>query len=201
MYSFLIDRFELMLKENGISARKFSKETGISQAAITKWRKGTTPNNENLKIISDYFKKPVSFFIKSDKYNSSLDNDFQNNEQNEQIVKIIQNNIIDKLTRKVEDIIGTNFVVKMPDESMVPLINKDDYVYCENAVPVKTNDIVAVRFIDGEITVRKFVRIASGFDLIPENNNYPLSSYQYDQIEKLPRILGVAFNFMRNIYD
>lgn len=47
--------FEIM-KERGLTAYRVSKDTGISQASITDWRKGRSkPKIDKLKILAEYF--------------------------------------------------------------------------------------------------------------------------------------------------
>lgn len=56
-----IEKFEKLLKEKNITAYKFSQDTGISESAISRWRKGTNPNLSSVISVSDYFKVPVDY--------------------------------------------------------------------------------------------------------------------------------------------
>ena len=52
----MYDRFELLLRESGITAYKVAKATGISTATLTSWKQGAyTPKNEKLQRIAAYF--------------------------------------------------------------------------------------------------------------------------------------------------
>lgn len=60
MYS----RFEELLEKHGVTPYKVSKETGISQATLSDWKKGkTTPKQDKLQIIADYFNVPLSYLL------------------------------------------------------------------------------------------------------------------------------------------
>lgn len=52
----MYDRFEVLLKERGISAYKVAQETGVSTATLTSWKQGKyTPKLSKLLKIADYF--------------------------------------------------------------------------------------------------------------------------------------------------
>lgn len=58
------DKLKTLVEESGKSVYKISKDTGISQTAIAGWLDGKyTPKLENLKILSEYFDVPLSYFI------------------------------------------------------------------------------------------------------------------------------------------
>ncbi len=53
--------FEALLKERGITAYKVAKETGISTATLTDWKKGrSTPKTDKMQKIADYLGVPLS---------------------------------------------------------------------------------------------------------------------------------------------
>ena len=52
-----------LMESAGITAYKMSKDTGIPQAVIGRWKKGERlPSNENLRKIADYFLFLPTFF-------------------------------------------------------------------------------------------------------------------------------------------
>ena len=52
----MYERFETLLRENGITAYKLAKDTGISTATLTSWKQGAyTPKNDKLQRIAAYF--------------------------------------------------------------------------------------------------------------------------------------------------
>lgn len=56
--------FEKLLKDSGITAYKVSKETGISTATLTSWKKGNyTPKADKLQKIADYFGVSMEYLL------------------------------------------------------------------------------------------------------------------------------------------
>lgn len=56
--------FEKLLNERGVTAYKVSKETGISTATLTDWKKGRSqPKADKLQQIADYFKVSVDYLL------------------------------------------------------------------------------------------------------------------------------------------
>lgn len=50
------ERIESLIKRENISAYKLGKDTGISTASLTDWKKGrSSPKLDKLKMIADYF--------------------------------------------------------------------------------------------------------------------------------------------------
>lgn len=59
----MYERIERLMKANGLSAYKLSKETGIPQTTLGSWKlRKVSPNMENLQKLSDYFDVPIGFF-------------------------------------------------------------------------------------------------------------------------------------------
>ncbi|NLT48392.1 MAG: helix-turn-helix transcriptional regulator [Clostridiales bacterium] len=58
--------FKKLLRENGVSSYRVSKETGISQATLSDWKRGRSiPKLDKLQKIADYFKVPIDKLINS----------------------------------------------------------------------------------------------------------------------------------------
>lgn len=56
-------KFEELLVKNDVTAYRVSKETGISTATLTDWKKGrSTPKADKLQKIADYFGVTVDYF-------------------------------------------------------------------------------------------------------------------------------------------
>ena len=55
------------LANKGITAYKISKDTGISQTAISKWKKGEQyPTADKLKILTDYLGVTCDYLLKGE---------------------------------------------------------------------------------------------------------------------------------------
>lgn len=56
--------FERLLKQTGVTAYRVSKETGIGASTFSDWKKGrSTPKQEKLQKIADYFGVTVDFLM------------------------------------------------------------------------------------------------------------------------------------------
>ena len=54
--------FDNLCKERGVTPYQVSKETGVSTATLSSWKKGRyTPKDEKLQKIADYFGVPVEY--------------------------------------------------------------------------------------------------------------------------------------------
>lgn len=59
----MYEKFEVLLKQNDKSAFRVAKDTGISTATLSSWKRGDyTPKMDKIKIIADYFGVPLSYF-------------------------------------------------------------------------------------------------------------------------------------------
>jgi toxin-antitoxin system, antitoxin component, xre family (fragment) len=60
----MYEKIEKLLKKHGITAYALSKDTGISTAAMTDYKKGRSkPSVDTLKKIADYFGVTVDYFL------------------------------------------------------------------------------------------------------------------------------------------
>ena len=60
--------FEALLEKNNETPYKVAKETGVSTATLTEWKKGTyEPKIEKLMLIADHFGVPVTVFLDAKK--------------------------------------------------------------------------------------------------------------------------------------
>lgn len=56
-------RFCDAMRKTGVSMYQVSKETGIAQSTISRWKnQNSTPNLKTVKILADYFNVPTSYF-------------------------------------------------------------------------------------------------------------------------------------------
>lgn len=61
------DIFSNLLQKNNISTSQLSKETGISEAVLSKWKNGKTkPNYDNIKKLSQFFNVSISYLFEVD---------------------------------------------------------------------------------------------------------------------------------------
>lgn len=60
--------FERLLNEHGVTAYKVAKETGLTTATLSNWKKGRyTPKQDKLQKIADYFSVPLEYLMTGQK--------------------------------------------------------------------------------------------------------------------------------------
>ncbi len=60
----MYEKFAELLEENDVTSYQVAKDTGISTATLSAWKKGIyKPKLDKLKAIADYFNKPVTYFL------------------------------------------------------------------------------------------------------------------------------------------
>lgn len=58
----MYERFELLLKQHGLTAYRVAKETGITTVTLTNWKKGKyTPKRDKMEILANFFGVSVDF--------------------------------------------------------------------------------------------------------------------------------------------
>lgn len=65
------DIFCDLCRENMTTPNAVTKAIGLSNAAASKWKKGSVPNSDTIKLIADYFGKNVSYFYQSDSFSGN----------------------------------------------------------------------------------------------------------------------------------
>lgn len=63
----MYERFEILLKENNVTAYEVSKATNIARATLTNWKKGKyTPKIDKIQKIADYFHVSAEWLLGRD---------------------------------------------------------------------------------------------------------------------------------------
>lgn len=64
----MYEKFEKLLNERGLTPYRVHKDTGVSQATLSDWKRGrSTPKVDKLQILANYFDVPVTYFLDSNK--------------------------------------------------------------------------------------------------------------------------------------
>lgn len=60
----MYENFEQLLQRNGVTSYKVSKETGVTQTALSNWKSGrSTPTTKTLQKIADYFGVTIDYLL------------------------------------------------------------------------------------------------------------------------------------------
>lgn len=174
-------KFKMLMDENHVSAYQVSKDTGISQATLSSWKKGRyIPKSDKMKIIADYFEVPMQWLY-----------DDEAEERSAYEVAAGQG--------RINDDYGTDEYseVKVVGDSMFPSLHDGDRLLVSHTFElsdISPSDFVVVR-IDGEASAVKHIEMCSnGIWLRGENANaYTDTFYSMQDVLTLPvTIIGKA---------
>lgn len=59
----MYNKIKELCDKKGISITTLEKEVGLSNGSIGKWKE-SSPKVDSLKLVADYFKKSVDYFLK-----------------------------------------------------------------------------------------------------------------------------------------
>ena len=188
--------FEQLLKMNGTSVYRVSKDTGIAGSTFADWKNGrSTPKADKLKKIADYFGVSLEYLI------GGVPSPLPTQEHRIPIIgeiragsPIITNeSLLGYETASVEDT-DEYFYLKVQGDSMknigmvhgsLVLFHKQQYA--------DDGDIVACLVGGESATVKRFRRVQKNIYLLPENEEYRPIHLTTDDFESgEARILGVA---------
>lgn len=92
----MYDIFERLLNERGITAYRVAKETGVTTATLTNWKKGNyTPKQDKLQKIADYFGVTIEYLMTGE--NGSDDSTSSLTARDERDIEKILKNTRDQL--------------------------------------------------------------------------------------------------------
>lgn len=60
------ENFSNLCHAKGVSANAVAKALSLSSATVTKWKKGSVPNNKTLKLLADYFGVTPEYLLHGD---------------------------------------------------------------------------------------------------------------------------------------
>lgn len=63
----MFKKYQELLRKNGITSYRVSKDTGIPYATLSDWKNGKSkPKVDKLITLSKYFKVPISYFYEEE---------------------------------------------------------------------------------------------------------------------------------------
>lgn len=188
--------FEQLLKMDGSTVYRVSKETGISASTFTDWKNGRSiPKADKLKKIADYFGVSLDYMM------NGAPELLPSQERNVPIIgeiragsPIITNETLLGYETAAVDDTDEYFYLKVQGDSMknigmvhgsLVLFRKQQYA--------DDGDVVACLVGGDSATVKRFRRSQKKVYLLPENEDYSPIHLTTDDFESgEARILGVA---------
>jgi len=191
-------KFEDLLKSNGATVYRVSKETGIPASTFTDWKNGRSePKAEKLKKLAAFFDVSLEYFLDGAIPMGSS----PSNERNIPIIgeiragsPIITNETLlgyePASVKSADDL----FYLKVCGDSMknIGMVNNSLVLFRKQQY-AEDGDIVACLVGGDSATVKRFKRQGKIIYLIPENEDYQPIKLSTDDFESgEARILGVA---------
>ena len=190
--------FEKLLKVNGITAYRVAKDTGISTATLSDWKKGrSTPKQDKLQKIANYFGVSVEYLMVGEDVTK---------DKIEQMTQIPVLGVVKAgiPMTAVENILGYEeipyqmaqtgefFALQVRGDSMEPKFSPGDVVIVRKQDDVECGDIAIFLINGNDATIKKIKKYEEdGIALVPLNPAYPVKRYSNMEIESLPvTILG-----------
>ena len=187
--------FEELLKSNGSTVYRVSKETGIPASTFSDWKTGrSAPKAEKLKKIADYFGVSLEYLINGNELRVKKENKIPIIGEIRAGSPIITNETI--LGYEVADVTDAEeyFYLKVFGDSMknIGMVNGSLVLFRKQQY-ADNGDIVACLVGGDSATVKRFRKSQKNIYLIPENEDYKPIKLTTDDFESGDaRILGVA---------
>ena len=172
----MYEKLERLLEEKGISAYKMCKDTGISRSLVSQWKSGSfSPKHDKLKILSEYFNVPISYFYDEQVYEISAGQGRINEESNR----------YEPLNGRIAKVVG---------DSMLPSLRDGDYVNIVETSDVTPRDYAVVRINGDEMTIKHVEFTEDGVWVRGENKEaFEDKFYSIKDIVLLPvQVVGKA---------
>ncbi len=188
------EKLKELRKSKNINQSTIANLLNISQQAYAKYEQNITePDNENLKILANYFNVSVDYLLGVDAVIKSTTS--PNTKIKIPVVGEIRaglptfadENIID-YEEVPEEMVkdGEYFGLKVKGDSMMPRIIEGDVVIVRKQNTADNGDICVV-LVNGDSATLKKVKFAdNGIMLIPNNQLYETMFYTKKEIQDLP---------------
>ena len=205
---------EILLNEKSITAYQLSKDTGISTATLSNWKKGKyKPKDDKLQIIADYFEVTLEYLKGLSKFrtkeeelvNISKELEYCSELTKSKSIKIpVLGKVVAGIPLEaIEEIIdyeeipaeltlfGQYFGLKVKGNSMQPRICEDDVLIVRKQNSAESGEIVIVLVNGHDATCKKLIKHEDGISLVSFNSSFePMYFSNKDVIELPVQIIG-----------
>lgn len=198
--------FEELLEEQGLTAYKVAKMTGVSTATLTSWKQGKyVPKPDKMQKIADCLGVRLDYLMGQSSYKTDLDmaNAVSADRKKGVKVPVLGSVAAGIPIEMIEDVVdweeitpdtaktGTFFGLKVKGDSMSPRIAEGDTLIVRQQDDAESNDIVIVTINGDSATCKRLVKRESGISLISFNPMYAPMEFTNEEIVKKPvRIIG-----------
>ncbi len=183
--------FQRLCELRNIKPAQVAKDTGISKATLSEWKKGTyTPKSAKLQKIADYFGVTMDYLVTGKEPSSSPDavripvlgrvaagiplkaiTDITDYEE-----------ISPRMVRGDSEFYG----LEIKGNSMEPRIREGDHIIFRAQPDAENGDVVVVLVNGDDAVCKKLRKYDHGIDLCSFNPAYEPIYFSNEQIEQLP---------------
>lgn len=195
----LIERIESLCKKHGISVRQMEADAGIGQSSVSKWKTGAySPALVSVQKIAEYFSVSLDYLVgySKDAFSAEMIESLKQqqyalsgvkkhtsvlcpvfdmhphifSEENEAIFSG-NDDVFSNYEEVAEEFFlsGKIMVFRMKDDSMSPLIHKDDVVLVRKQEYADSGDIVLLNYGNSFLEIRRMILQGNGMILQPLN--------------------------------
>ena len=216
----MYERFEVLLKEQGLSAYRLAQETGISTATLTSWKQGKyTPKPDKLQKIADFFGVQLKWLTGESEFRTEMEEMLHQLDSNSDLSALreeikearlgdVQIPVLGVVAAGVPIFASENYIdyevissemakngdyfgLKIKGDSMSPRIMEGDTVIVRKQDDAESNDIVIAMINGDHATCKRLMKYEHGISLISFNPAYKPIEFTNQQIlEKPVRIIG-----------
>lgn len=166
------DMIAKIRKEKGITKTELAKRAGINIGHLTHIEKGErNPSQNTLKNICKALDTPYQPLMYT--YGKTVSEEQENYGLIDYIPynKVIAINSIDNFITCPPNAPSSSLAIKINDESMSPVLEKNTYAFIEfNTLP--ENKDIGLFYVNGSFVIRKFYCKKGQITLKPENKNF-----------------------------
>ena len=202
----MYEMFVKLAQKHNVTAYKVAKETGISQATFSDWKRGrSTPKPDKLRKIADFFGVSVDYLM-TGREPASFDNIFPVNTKKLPLLGEIACGEPIYADEQHGEFVSTDsgleadFCLRAKGDSMVGArINDGDIVFVHSQDTVENGEIAAV-VIGDEATLKRVYYYPEDAKLVlsPENPRFAPLVYVGEELNSI-RILGRAVAFQSRL--
>ena len=200
----MYNKIERLCRSRGISVYRLAKDTGISTASMSQWKRGISkPGFGSLRKIAQYFGVTLDYF-----YEDTGELPVPTTSHTRwipvmgRIAAGVPAEMVEDIVdyEEIESAVGDAFALVINGDSMAPQLLKGDIVIVRRQEDVESGEvaIVAVNGYDG--TCKRIIKTSEGVILQPLNPNYQPIFYSNEEILALPvKILGRVMEIRRKL--
>ena len=192
-------RFEDLISKTGLNPVIISRETGIPEGTLSRYKNGKrSASTENIEILAEYFKVPIAWIM-------GYDETEETDKIHIPLIGSIAAGIPVLAQQNIEDYYPVpaswkiNYILQVRGDSMIEAgIPSGSYVGVRSQNEVENGEIAVCVIDDDDATLKRFTQAGNVIILHPENSSLPDKIFEGRE-KKRVKIQGVAKVLIKNL--